>query len=123
MSNIVSGLVLDPGVIVSKVSSTPGIALLSLNRDVVYGIDDTPNTVTGVTMAAAGGISGVERENVIVEAPDYAAGAAWGDAEIDGGQGRLAVFMDANWLGSYYNADSENRNALIENLARFLTVR
>ncbi len=115
---LVQRLVRDPGVSVITVDANYAMAPIPLNPTVVYGIDDTPNTVTQVTMDAPGGMTGVEAENVVAEINGYTVAAVWGDAELQGGQGRFALFMDINWLDT-----DPDPALLLENVARFLTTR
>ncbi|WP_230467776.1 Ig-like domain-containing protein [Lujinxingia vulgaris] len=67
----------------------------------IGGITTTPNVLTTVQMNAAGGMSGVPAENVIIRGEGGTpVGAAWTSSDMVGGRGRMVVAMDINWMQS-----------------------
>jgi hypothetical protein len=80
------------------------------------GLLARPFTVETVQMDAPGGMSGVGSGNVLVVAPaEVPVAGAW----VEGGHGRLVVFMDVNWLGQ--GSRGANAHQVAQNVALFLS--
>jgi hypothetical protein len=84
-----------------------------------FGLATTPRTVSTLTTASPGSLSGVAPANVVgySSEPDRAVVAAWGPQDVTGG-GRLAIVMDINWIAQQYRGPSWS--PFVQNLAQFL---
>lgn len=90
-----------------------------INSSVIDGLATSPNSLSDWMVDAPGGMAGVAPANVFATSPDgtVPVAAAWDGSDVAGG-GRLAIFMDINWLESYLDPDSAS--AILENTAQFL---
>lgn len=77
-----------------------------------------PFSLTTWTAIAPGVISNVGADNVFASYGDQVTAAVWDRTEVIGG-GRVAVFMDINWLQSY-EWDEATAKEITQNLALFL---
>ncbi|MFI5735421.1 S8 family serine peptidase [Kribbella sp. NPDC051587] len=84
-----------------------------------FGLASRPRTVSTLTTASPGSLSGVAPANVVgySSEPDRAVVAAWGPQDVTGG-GRLAIVMDINWLAQQYRGPTWS--PFVQNLAQFL---
>jgi hypothetical protein len=91
---------------------------MPVNPGAVGGVAVQPFSLTTWTATAPGVISNVDADNVFASYGDQATAAVWDRTEVVGG-GRLAVFMDLNWLQSYW-WDEATAREITQNLALFL---
>jgi Fibronectin type III domain len=95
---------------------------LPVNGAAVGGVATRPFEPEIWTVSAPGGMAGVAPANVFAWAPGdptVPVAAVWGPDQVSGG-GRLAVFMDVNWLESTYR-DPVGASRIAQNLALFLS--
>jgi hypothetical protein len=93
-----------------------------VNTAVIGGAATRPFAPETWTVSAPGGMAGVAPANVFAWAPgdpDVPVAAVRGPNQVSGG-GRLAVFMDVNWLDST-NRDPVTASQIAQNVALFLS--
>jgi hypothetical protein len=91
---------------------------MPVNPSAAGGVAVQPFSLTTWTAIAPGVISNVGADNVFASYGDQVTAAVWDRTEVVGG-GRLAVFMDLNWLQSYW-WDEATAREITQNLALFL---
>lgn len=91
---------------------------MPVNASAVGGVAQRPNALSTWNPEYPGVISNVDSENVFSSYGSQVTAAVWGRDEVVGG-GRVAVFMDVNWVQSGYRDDS-TAPRILENLALFL---
>lgn len=85
------------------------------NATAVGNAATSPNALTTFSPIAAGGMTGVAANNVLVrDGNSVPIGAVWVQSDMTGGTGRLAVIMDVNWTVGLFHAE------VVENLETFL---
>jgi hypothetical protein len=95
------------------------------NPDAAGGVTTTPNGLVTWGPSAPGGIAGVAGDNILVTESigGVPVGAVWDHDDLEGDRGRIALFMDVNWLTSSTSltpCDQTCRDRIIENLLAFL---
>ena len=91
---------------------------MPVNPRVAGNVAVQPFSLTTWTAIAPGVISNVGADNVFASYGDQITAAVWDRTEVIGG-GRVAVFMDINWLQSY-EWDEATAKEITQNLALFL---
>lgn len=89
----------------------------TFNGAAVDAIASEPNLLVDFVPDSPGGmdgLGGVSSANVFASNGQVPVGAAWTDADMQTGRGRIALLMDIDWLG--YAA----RRRIIENIQNFL---
>ncbi|NKE61794.1 trypsin-like serine protease [Lentzea sp. PSKA42] len=123
VTSIVNQLVVSVGGITVGNQGDPFFATgkVSVNPAATGQVATRPATLDTWTVSAPGGMANVSGDNVFAHAPDGTVPVAgvWGADDVIGG-GRLAVFMDINWLEfAYWDQNSATEIAL--NVALFLS--
>ena len=91
---------------------------MPVNPSAAGGVAVQPFSLTTWTAIAPGVISNVGADNVFASYGGQVTAAVWDRTEVIGG-GRVAVFMDINWLQSYW-WDEATAKEITQNLALFL---
>ncbi len=113
---VIVGAVLTDSVHVGDLGDPGGP--VTVNAGAVGGAATTPHAITSWSPAAPGGMSGVDAENVFASADGVPVAAVWDESDMTSGTGRLAIFMDINWVQDGFRAGDADR--IVINLARFL---
>jgi len=72
----------------------------SPNATAVGGITQTPYAPPHMALAGAGNILGVAAGNQLITSAGNVLAAAWSDADMASGAGRIVIVMDSNWIAS-----------------------
>lgn len=86
------------------------------NPAAVGGLTQTPYAPTHMALFGAGGIAGAATVNQLITGAGQVLAAAWSDADMVSGAGRIVVIMDSNWIGF----SDEWEDEWIANLQTFL---
>jgi RHS repeat-associated protein len=96
-----------------------------VNESAPDGVATYPNSLSTWNPSAPGGISGISSSNTFASTSftsgTGAVGAVWdGSSLVGGGEGRLAILMDINWLESAYWQETDAEQ-VAHNLEAFLS--
>lgn len=119
---LVNDVVVGGGITVGGLGDfEPAGPFFTFNPGAVGDVTTTPNLLDSWSPAVAGGMAGLDAENVLVthDATGTPNGGAWECGELATGAGQLTVLMDVNWLDPSVNP-AATRDAEIANLETFL---
>lgn len=93
----------------------------TFNPGAVGEITTTPNTLDSWSPAVAGGMAGLDSDNVLVSHDETGTpnGGVWECDDLAAGEGQVTVLMDVNWLDPSVNPPA-TRDAQIANIETFL---
>jgi len=117
LTNIVRAAVVDgSGITIGNRGDIGGP--YAFNPGALGGISTMPNALTTWVPDAPGGIAGVSGNRVFATgAGGIPVGAVWDSSDLVGGNGRLVVLMDVDWLSEN---TAPQRRSIIENIERFI---
>jgi hypothetical protein len=112
---LVNATVTGAGSILVGDGSFSGVAVS--NPTAVDGITQTPHVPISLSISGGGRILGVAAANQVASLPGgHVVAAAWRDADMVSGQGRLVVVGDSNWV----SASDPSTDEWVANFQRFL---
>ena len=90
---------------------------MEFNAGAVDGIAAQPNALSSMPTSAAGELYGLDPRNVLARSGDAVTAAAFDEADMSSGKGRLVIYPD-EWPSA--EPESNVRNAFVENVEDFL---
>jgi hypothetical protein len=92
---------------------------MEFNSAALDGIGAQPNALSSMPTSAAGELYGVEPRNVLARSGAAVTAAAFDEADMSSGKGRLVIYPD-EWPTADPEPDPIVRNAFVENVEDFL---